>query len=144
MMLTVSIALRDNLNSMDYMPSILIMDDEREIREALAKLLNHIGYNCSQSADGDEAIRMYTKAYKAGNPFDLVIMDLNIPDGMGGEEAAGHLQEIDPNVKAIVSSGHVTATEIPYYKSIGFKAVLQKPYTLGALTRAIKDAIDQT
>lgn len=128
---------------MNAKPTILIMDDEIDVRKALVRLLTHIGYDCSQSDCGEEAVSMYTDALHAGHPFNLVIMDLDIPSGMGGEDCFKRLQAIDPNVNAIVSSGHVLDSQIPYYQSIGFKAVLIKPYTLGALAKVLEDVISQ-
>jgi DNA-binding NarL/FixJ family response regulator len=68
-------------------------------------------------------------------------MDLTIPGGMGGEEAIRQLLEIDPNVKAIVSSGYSTDAVMSDFKQYGFSGVITKPYTVAALSEAINKVI---
>ena len=64
-------------------------------------MLQKFGYETETANDGGEAIERYTTAKSGGKPFDAVIMDLTIPNGMGGCEAARRLRELDPKVKAI-------------------------------------------
>ncbi len=123
--------------------NILIMDDEPGLRGALSELLNAIGYTTSTAADGEEAIRIYTDAQKAGVPFDVVILDLTIPNGLGGEATAKRLKLIDPNVKTIVSSGYTNESIMANFESHGFNAVLDKPYKLEELAAVVKDTIEQ-
>lgn len=113
---------------------ILIMDDEEDIRNILKSMLNYLGYTTEVSKDGDEAISLYKKSLKDNTPFDAVIMDLTIPGGMGGEETIKHLLKIDPNIKAIVSSGYYSRGVISNYKQYGFKGVINKPYTMEELS----------
>jgi CheY-like chemotaxis protein len=84
---------------------------------------------------------------QARDPFDVVIMDLTIPGGMGGKEAIKKLLEIDPNATVIVSSGYATDPIMSEYRKHGFKAVIAKPYsvkqlreTLSGITRKKKQA----
>jgi len=93
-------------NTVDGKGRILIMDDEKSIRFMLVEILNLLGYEPACAQDGEEAIKLYTEAEEAGAPFDAVLMDLTIHGGMGGQEAIQKLLEIDPGVKAIVSSGY--------------------------------------
>lgn len=113
---------------------ILVMDDEPEIRKILASMLKHLGCKVTLSKDGSEAIELYKSELKYNTPFDAVIMDLTIPGGMGGEETIKHLLKIDPNIKAIVSSGYSASTVIADYKEYGFKGVINKPYTIEELS----------
>ncbi len=114
---------------------VLVMDDEDVIRSILSVMLLAFGYEAHLTADGREAIDSYVKAAEAGDPFDAVIIDLNIPGGMGGSETIRRLREADPNVKAIVSSGY----KLEDYKAHGFRAVLHKPYTIGELRNALNE-----
>ena len=107
---------------------VLVMDDEELVRDSLGQMLISIGYDVEYVADGREAIDSYKNAMASGDSFDAVIMDLTIPGGMGGEKAIRELVEIDPNVKAIVSSGYSNDPIMSNYKDYGFSAVLTKPY----------------
>ena len=84
--------------------SFTLMDDEEIIRDAMKQMLTLDGFNVEMACDGAEAIRKYNKAREIAEPFDVVIMDLTVPGGMGGKEAIKRLLEIDPQVKAIITS----------------------------------------
>jgi len=124
--------------------NILIMDDEPSLRGALSELLNAIGYTTSVAADGDEALRIYSEVLEVGVAFDLVILDLTIPNGLGGEETAKCLKDIDPSVKTIASSGYSSESVMADFKSRGFHAVLDKPYKLAELASVVRNTIDKT
>ena len=87
---------------------ILVMDDEDMVRKVVLKMLDVAGYDVELAENGTVAIELYKKAKASNNKFDLVVMDLTIPGGMGGKEAIRKLIDIDPDVKAIVSSGYST------------------------------------
>ena len=120
---------------------ILIMDDEEMIREVCSELLKSLGYETALAKDGAEVIGLYKKAIDSGQPFSAVVMDLTIPGGMGGEDAIKELRKIDPDVKAIVSSGYSDARIMSDYKKYGFKAVIAKPFNLAELSSAVKTVI---
>jgi two-component system cell cycle sensor histidine kinase/response regulator CckA len=123
---------------------ILVMDDEDIIREMLEKMLNLAGYEVELAADGAEAIERYRGAKESGRPFDAVIMDLTIPGGMGGKKAIRELIKIDPNVKAIVSSGYATDPIMSDYKKYGFSAVVTKPYSVAHLEETLLSIFTKT
>jgi len=116
---------------------ILVMDDEEIIRDMLSSMLNLAGYEVELTSDGTEAIERYSKAMEARQPFNAVIMDLTIPGGVGGKEAITKLREIDPEVKAIVSSGYSTDPIMSEYKKYGFSAVLTKPYSVTEIEKTL-------
>jgi two-component system, cell cycle sensor histidine kinase and response regulator CckA len=120
---------------------ILVMDDEELIRELSAELLTQLGYEVSLVKDGATAIAVYQQARNLREPFDLVIMDLTIPGGMGGKEALLRIREIDPKVRAIVSSGYSNDPVMSDYREYGFVGVLRKPYEADDVIKQLKSAL---
>jgi len=112
---------------------VLVMDDEELIRNISRALLGTLGHDVEVAQHGQEALETYQGAMAAGSPFDVVILDLTIKGGMGGEETIKKLLEIDPAVKAIVSSGYSDDTVVVDNLKHGFKAYLKKPYDIDAL-----------
>lgn len=123
---------------------VLVMDDDEVIRKMLKNMLNLGGYQVELTADGAEALEKYKQAMDAHDPFDVVIMDLTIPGGMGGKEAIGKLREIDPSAAVIVSSGYATGSIMSEYKKYGFSAVIAKPYSIQQLQETITGLITKT
>jgi PAS domain S-box-containing protein len=117
---------------------VLVMDDEREIRESVAELLQHFGYEAEYASDGVEAIGMFERAREAGRPFDLVILDLTVPGGMGGMETVKRLLAIDGNAKVAASSGYSNAPVMSDFGSHGFIGVIAKPFRLDELNRLLR------
>ena len=122
---------------------ILVMDDEAIIRELVAKMLERIGYEVECARDGAEALKLYAQAKNTGQPFNAVILDLTIPGGMGGKEAIKRLLQLDPQVKAIVSSGYADGTTVANYKEYGFQGIIPKPYRLAELSRVLHGVINR-
>jgi PAS domain S-box-containing protein len=116
---------------------ILVMDDDEMLRRSIGSNLEDFGNEVAEASDGNEAIMLYKKALKAGKPFDVVIMDLTIPGGMGGKEATQKLLKIDPGVKAIVSSGYSNDQIISNYTGHGFCGFISKPYKIEDLRNVI-------
>ncbi len=123
---------------------ILIMDDDAMIRDLAYEIFNSFGFEVDVSADGNEAIRLYISAKESGNPYNLVIMDLTVPGGLGGRETIQKLIEIDPNVKAIVSSGYSTDPVMSNFTQYGFKGVITKPYNIKQVIEVIQKVINMT
>jgi len=122
---------------------ILVMDDEENIRDVVAEMLDFIGYEVTLSRDGEEAVSLYTQALQSNQPFAAVLMDLTIPGGMGGGEAMRVLRGINPKVKGIVSSGYSNDPILSDYASFGFQGIITKPYKLGELRDVLKRVITE-
>ncbi|RKY87781.1 hypothetical protein DRQ09_03920, partial [candidate division KSB1 bacterium] len=120
---------------------ILIMDDDEIVRNVIGSMLKHIGYDIEFAKDGNEAIELYKNAKNSGVPFNAVIMDLTIPGGMGGKEAIKKLIKIDPDVKAIVSSGYSNDPIMSSFKEYGFCGVITKPFKIEELNNILNEII---
>ncbi|MCD6380547.1 PocR ligand-binding domain-containing protein [bacterium] len=114
-------------------PRILVMDDEEIICDVTTRMLEKSGYLVETIREGKQAIEMYKQSMEAGKPFDVVIMDITIPGGMGGKEAIKKILEIDPEARCIVSSGYTNDPLMSNYAEFGFKGVAAKPYTKSKL-----------
>jgi len=117
---------------------ILLVDDEESIRDVASELLAILGYQVKPARDGAEAVALYENALRSTAPFDAVIMDLTIPGGIGGKEAVQKLREINPQVKAIVSSGYSNDPVMANYRQYGFDGVVAKPYNADELSEALQ------
>lgn len=121
---------------------ILIMDDEPFVREVATVMLKNLGFEAVAVPDGEAALKQYEEAHRNGDPFDVVIMDLTIPGGMGGEEAMRKLKEFDPDVRGIVSSGYSNDPVMADHRSFGFAGVVAKPYLVEDLQRVLHEVLD--
>jgi len=119
---------------------ILLMDDEERVRQTTGEMLTFLGYNVELAGDGAEAVRLYKEAFISDRPFDVVITDLTVRGGMGGKMAVRELIKVDPNVKAIVSSGY-SSDALSDYKKYGFYEVIAKPYGLQDLGKVLAGVI---
>ena len=129
-------------NDVDINLNILIMDDEEFIREIFVELLGELNHRVAESVEGAEAVELYKKSVEAGDPFDIVFLDLTIKGGLGGRETVKLLREINPNVKVVVSSGY-SDSSISKYKEDGFNSRLNKPFTIEELQLVISEILDE-
>jgi len=118
----------------------MIMDDEEIIRGVTGSMLTMLDHEALEAKDGREAIELYKRELAAGRPVDLIIMDLTIPGGMGGKEAAQEILAINPEAKLIVSSGYSNDPIMAHCQEYGFAATLDKPFQLDDLM----DVLNQT
>lgn len=120
---------------------VLVMDDEDFVREVAGEILKTLGYEPSFAKDGETALDMYRRSMDEGRHYDLVIMDLTIPGGMGGKDAVKKLLALDPGARAIVSSGYSADPIMSDFRTHGFMAVITKPYMVVEFSRVVKDVI---
>ena len=117
---------------------ILLMDDEETIRRLGERLLAKLQCEYRTVPDGAACLDVYREAFAAGRRYQIVILDLTVPGGMGGAECMAELRRIDPDVRAIVSSGYSNDPVMANYRQHGFRAVVTKPYAVGVLAEAIR------
>jgi signal transduction histidine kinase/ActR/RegA family two-component response regulator len=118
---------------------VLVLDDEEPIRTLSTHLLRLLGYDAETVSTGEAAISRFRRARDQGRPFDVVMLDLTIPGGMGGGQVIRALIDIDPNVNAIVVSGYASDALLSRYREHGFKAAVTKPFTVDELSAALQD-----
>ena len=112
---------------------VLVMDDNEAVRDIVGEMLNRIGYSVEFAADGESALEIYRKAMSAGETFDVVLMDLTIPGGLGGKQTVKRLLDLDPDAKAVVLSGYSNDPVLADPASYGFCAGLGKPASMAEL-----------
>jgi PAS domain S-box-containing protein len=116
---------------------ILVMEDTPLVREVLSGMLGKLGYRVVECAVGEEAVRLYSEALATSDPFALAILDLTIPGGTGGVRTMELLREIDPGVRAVVSSGYTQDPVLADYHRYGFTSSLSKPFTIEVLGECV-------
>jgi signal transduction histidine kinase/ActR/RegA family two-component response regulator len=121
---------------------ILIMDDEDFIREIATEILRFKGYDVEVCADGKEAVERVQKARENNILLAAIILDLTVPGGMGGKEAASLILEIDPDAVLIVSSGYSNDPVISNYFHYGFSGAIRKPFDACTLAEEIERLIN--
>jgi PAS domain S-box-containing protein len=120
---------------------ILMMDDEASLRKIAGRMLQKLGYVPEFAQDGAEAIEMYMAAMESKKPYDAVILDLTVPGGMGGRRAIEQLLEIDPEIKAVVSSGYSEDAVLAHFQEYGFKGMMPKPFESLSLSKVLHEVL---
>jgi len=121
---------------------VLFMDDEEAIRLMAAELLGRLGLEVVAVGDGAAAVELYRKSRDGGPAFDVVVMDLTVPGGMGGREAMEKLRAIDPQVRAIVSSGYSKDPVLADHRAHGFRGMVPKPYRVSDLAKVLREVLE--
>jgi PAS domain S-box-containing protein len=111
---------------------VLIMDDEPLVLEMAGAAVRRLGYASTLCRSGSEAIVQYQIALDSGRRFDAVILDLTVPGGIGGPETLARLLQIDPGVRAALSSGYTDHPAVADWAGEGFAAFIAKPYSIKA------------
>lgn len=121
---------------------ILVMDDDPVVGHAVTNLLLSLGYGVTLTSGGLETIDIYKQAYLSDQHYDLVILDLTVRGGMGGRETLSFLRQIDPGVKAVISSGYTEDSMIAKYLEWGFLGVAAKPFDISELSALVRRVLD--
>lgn len=120
---------------------ILLMDDEPLVRSVAAEMIAALGHAVVAAGDGAEALELFRRARDAEASFDLVILDLTVKGGMGGEEAVAKIRELEPGAVAVVSSGYADSPVVASFRDYGFSAALNKPYRIDSLQQCFDSLI---
>jgi len=120
---------------------VLLMDDEDVIIDVSKEVFKFLGYDGVFVREGASALKIYAEEKEAGRPFDVVILDLSIADGMGGREVIGKLREYDRDVKAVVSSGYSNDPIMQDATRYGFSGKLTKPYRINEMKSLLETMI---
>lgn len=123
---------------------ILVMDDDKNIREINRLMLIELGYEVELAKNGEEAIKAYKDSIMQQNTFNAVIIDLTIRGGMGGKETIRNLLELDAEVNAIVVSGYSSDCVMEDCIAYGFKDFIKKPYTIEQLANVLYKVVNKT
>jgi CheY-like chemotaxis protein len=122
---------------------ILFMDDDESVNATARKMLEHLGFEVDIAYDGETALTLYDQSLHGGPRYDLVILDLTIPGGMGGRKVIEKLLTLNPGGKAIVSSGYSNDQIMAQYREFGFRGVIAKPYRIDELSRVIEEVMKE-
>ena len=123
---------------------VLVMDDDRAVRLITGRMVRQLGFDVTEADHGARAIEIYEEHLQRGENIDLVIMDLTVPEGMGGLETVRKLLEIDPRCRAIVSSGYSNDPVMGNHRDYGFKAALVKPFDLRHLSQVLNRVLNHS
>lgn len=118
--------------------AILVMDDEEIIRNIATTMLTHLGYTVTTCTRGEESIELYQESLAAATPYRAVIVDLTVPGGLGGMQAAEQILALAPTACLIVSSGYSNDPIMADYRKYGFSAAIAKPYTISDFEEALR------
>ncbi|HET97636.1 MAG TPA: response regulator, partial [Desulfurivibrio alkaliphilus] len=111
------------------------------VRDVAGQMISFLGYEVDPCCDGEEALAMYLEAMEDGRPYDVVLMDLTIPGGMGGQEAVARLLQLDPGARVLASSGYSNDPILAEFARYGFKGVAPKPYGIEDLADLLEQAL---
>ncbi|MDB6168244.1 MAG: sensor hybrid histidine kinase [Verrucomicrobia bacterium] len=120
---------------------VLFMDDDAKITSITAAMLKSLDYKFDLAKNGEEAIAFYKRYLNIGRPYDAVIMDISVVGGMGGEDTFKALRALDPDIRAIVSSGYDNDEMARHFLELGFCGYLTKPYRVADLGKVLKTVL---
>lgn len=120
---------------------ILVMDDEEQVRETMRMMLSRSGHEVITAGEGREAVALYGNAAVTADPFDLTIMDLTVPGGMGGKEAVREILALNPLARVIVASGYSNDPVMANFRQYGFSGAIAKPFRLEEIARLLDELL---
>jgi len=121
--------------------TILLVDDEEIILDVGKDLLTSLGYAVLIAHGGKEAIEILHTTLPSSPP-DLVILDMIMPS-MGGGETYDRMKEIHPTIKVLLSSGYSINGQAKEILKRGCNGFIQKPFTLGEVSKAIREVLGE-
>ncbi|MDD5263052.1 MAG: response regulator [Methylacidiphilales bacterium] len=120
---------------------VMLMDDNEFLRGSLPKILREVGFQVEIAPSGEACIKLFNELAGKGKKIDAFILDVKVPGGLGGIETLARLREINPEVRAIASSGYSETDVMSNYKRYGFNAALNKPFRVQELVQLLDNLI---
>lgn len=117
------------------------MDDDMVIRLAMAKLIEGLGYIVDTYENGEDAVVAYQKEFSSGSPYDILILDYTVKNGINGKETMSQIKDINPSAIGILASGRVQDSEFDNYQDFGFAKIIAKPFTIQDLAKILKELL---
>lgn len=136
-----SVPVEKNVEPLNGRGKILLMDDDEMVRDIAGEMLSYAGYEVITANSGEEAVEVFQKENSRSVPIEAVILDLTIPAGMGGKDAAEILHEMNPDIPLIVSSGYSNDPVMGNYKKYGFSAAIIKPFQFDELLSVLQKVL---
>ena len=121
--------------------TILVMDDEELVREAITDLVALFGYDSIRTSDGDEAVGVFTADKDGRHDIVAIILDLTIPNGKGGKEIIAQLRRMDPDIPIFVASGYADDPVVAQPGEYGFTASISKPFRKNELSEMLRKKV---
>jgi len=119
--------------------TILLVDDEKPIRDFGEQIFSRFGYTVLPVSDGESALNLYQEKK---DEIDLVILDLIMPV-MGGKKCLEWLLQINPNVKVIISSGYSPEETVKEVLEKGAKNFVNKPFNMKEMLQVVRKVLDE-
>ena len=125
-------------DSLEGTGTVLVVDDEPQLRTIASRMLTQLGYGVATVSSGEEAI-----SHLRREDVDLVLLDMVMPAGMGGYETYLAITEIKPHQRVMVCSGYSEHMDLNTLREAGVTRFLGKPYTLDQMGRAVREALQE-
>ena len=128
----------DNIEKLSGNGVVMVVDDDKQILDIAANILEEFGYNVLTANNGLEAMDVYRDN---GANVDLIILDMSMPI-LSGQQTLSRIREINPTQKVIMASGFAQDDRIEDFKGLGPVELIQKPYSMYELGAKIKEIIN--
>lgn len=125
-------------------PRILIVDDDAAIGRIQTAVLNKLGYDAMTVMTAGEAVKLYGEAMPTATPFNAVIIDLTLGEGVSGLDVMKDLRKLDPAVRGILSTGGSYQTTADACRDAGFMASLPKPFRIQDVSACLEEVLGKT
>ena len=119
---------------------ILVVDDDKDIRQLGRALLERFGYRVVEASDGETALSIFQQDRAS---LDLIILDLNMP-GMGGLQCLQKMRAIDPAIRVLIASGHTPDGKEKAILDDLAQGYVNKPYRLETMLRVVRQTLDRS
>ncbi|MHB8203827.1 MAG: ATP-binding protein, partial [Desulfomonilaceae bacterium] len=117
--------------------TVLLVDDEEDLRDLGTTLLNRFGYKVISAGNGKEALEIYQREK---DRIAIILLDLIMPE-MDGRRCLAEVLQVNPNAKVIIASGYSESE--PAAMAAGAKGFVQKPYNVRQFLNTVREILDE-